>query len=142
MKTIFFILIFLVLFCHFGFGVAKTPIKILKIYDGDTIQAKIDNEKFSIRLIGLDCYETKNINRAYKQAYENNLTIDDVIDKGIKSKKYLEKLYKNNKNKEIFFDFKGIDKYKRALGILYFGEINVNKALLNNGGCLEYNYKK
>ncbi len=54
-----------------------------KIYDGDIIQAKVNNgNKFSIQLTGIDCYETSKIHRAYKQAYVDKLTINEVIKKG------------------------------------------------------------
>ena len=44
---------------------ASIPVEVLKIYDGDTIKVKIDNgNKFSIRLVGIDCYETSKIHRA------------------------------------------------------------------------------
>ena len=55
---------------------SKTPVRIVKILDGDTVRAKINDNIFSIRLIGIDCYETTPNNRAYKQAYNNNLTIE------------------------------------------------------------------
>lgn len=135
------IVVICVFFSSVALAGAKIPIQILKIYDGDTILAKIDNEKFSIRLIGIDCYETSDINRAYKQAYQSNLKIDEVIRKGKESGEYLKKMYENNKNKPIYLDFKGIDKYGRALGVVYFNGINVNEELLNNGGCMRYNYK-
>lgn len=122
------------------YGNEKTLIDIIKITDGDTILAKIDNNQFNIRLIGIDCYETSKIHRAYKQAYENELKIEDVIKKGIQSKKFLEILYEKNKNKDIFLDFKGIDKYGRALGIVYFEKININSEMMKNGGCYMYNY--
>lgn len=32
--------------------------KILKVYDGDTIQIKAKESDLSIRLYGIDCYET------------------------------------------------------------------------------------
>ena len=37
---------------------SKTPVRIVKILDGDTVRAKINDNIFSIRLIGIDCYET------------------------------------------------------------------------------------
>ena len=46
------------------------PITITKIYDGDTVGARIEGEVFLVRLKGVDCYETMRINRAYRQAYE------------------------------------------------------------------------
>lgn len=113
-------------------------VKLLKIYDGDTVLLKINENSFSARLYGIDCFETSKINRAYKQAYENKIDVNEVIKNGKSSKKYLEKLYRQNK-KNIYFEFIGIDKYSRALGILYFNNININQDLVKNGGC--YNYK-
>ena len=49
---------------------------------------------------------------------------------------YLENLYKSNKDKPVYIDFKGIDHYVRALGVIYFGKLNVNEDLLKNGGLL------
>lgn len=117
----------------------RIPIEITKIYDGDTVEAKIDNNNpFKIRLIGIDCYETSKIHRAYKQAYCNQKTIEDVVQLGLNSKEYLKNLYNQNKNRDIFLEFKGIDIYGRALGILYFDSLNVNERLKNAGGCLVY----
>ena len=105
-------------------------VDVVEIYDGDTIGAKI---------IGIDCYETTKNNRSYKQAYLDNLNIDDVIQKGKYSKNYLKKLYKKN-NSDIYFGFMGIDKYSRALGILYFNGLNVNEKMKTQGGCKSYIY--
>lgn len=115
------------------------PVEIVEILDGDTVSLKIENNKFSLRLSNIDCYETSTIHRAYKQAYMNNLSIDEVIERGKKSKSYLEDLYK--KTNSVYLNFKGIDNYGRALGILYFDELNVNEELKQNGGCMQYLYK-
>lgn len=121
-----------------AFADTRTPVEITKITDGDTVVAQIGDNKFRVRLIGIDCYETSNNNRAYKQAYKNNLSIDEVIDKGLNSKLYLEKLHNQNKNSQTFLDFKGLDIYNRVLGVLYFGKINVNENLMQHGGCMAY----
>lgn len=119
----------------------KVPIKIVSISDGDSIKAKIDENEFRVRLIGIDCYETCKIHRAYRQAYEHNLQVDDVVQKGNVSKQYLQNLYTRNKNKNIYLEFKGVDVYGRALGILYFDKMNVNEEMKKNGGCMFYEYK-
>lgn len=142
MKIIFFILSTLIFCCCLAYADFRIPIEVVRIFDGDTIQGRIEKEEFSIRLVGIDCYETSDINRAYKQAYKNNLKIEEVLNRGVESKEFLEKLYKNNKNKGVYLDFKGVDKYGRALGVVYLGNINVNRELLNNGGCFEYVYRK
>lgn len=131
-----FILLIVFVFCSASYAVSKTPVRIVKILDGDTIRAKINDNIFSIRLIGIDCYETTSNNRAYKQAYNNNLTIGEVIKNGKFSKKYLINLYKNSNVQT--FEFMGLDYYKRPLGVLYFDDVNINQKMLNHGGCLKF----
>ena len=53
-----FILLIVFVLCSASYAASKTPVKIVKILDGDTIRAKINDNIFSIRLIGIDCYET------------------------------------------------------------------------------------
>ena len=119
----------------------KIPVTVIKIKDGDTIDVKLknNNNSFSIRLIGIDCYETSKIYRSYKQAYTNNLSIDMVVEKGILSKQFLEELYQNS-NQQVFLEFMGLDRYKRVLGIIYFGNINVNELMKTNGDYFLYEY--
>ncbi len=119
-----------------SYAASKTPVRIVKILDGDTVRAKINDNIFSIRLIGIDCYETTPNNRAYRQAYNNNLTIGEVIKNGKFSKKYLINLYKNSNVQT--FEFMGLDYYKRPLGVLYFDDVNINQKMLNHGGCLKF----
>lgn len=131
-----FILLIVFVLCSASYAASKTPVKIVKILDGDTVRAKINDNIFSIRLIGIDCYETTSNNRAYKQAYNNNLTIGEVIKNGKFSKKYLINLYKNSNVQT--FEFMGLDYYKRPLGVLYFDNVNINQKMLNHGGCLKF----
>ena len=123
------------------FAETKIPIQHIKIKDGDTIDVKIEKNTFPVRLIGIDCYETGRIHRAYRQAYDNNLSIDEVIARGKQSTAYLENLYRANKNNQVYIDFKGVDIYGRALGVIYFDKLNVNEDLQKNGGCMIYNYE-
>ena len=120
----------------------STPITITKIYDGDTVQAEVEGEVFLVRLKGVDCYETMRISRAYRQAYEENITIEEVIKRGEKSKEYLSALFNQVQKDKIYFQFQGVDRYSRALGVLYFNKMNVNEEMINKGGCLVYEYKQ
>lgn len=118
---------------------SEIPIEIIKIYDGDTVIAKLENGNvFPIRLIDIDCFEAQVIDRAYKQSYYKKLSIENILEKGMQSKFYLISLLENSK--KISFDFMGIDKYKRALGILYFDGININKKMLDEKICEPYTY--
>lgn len=124
-----------------SFANEKIPITITKIIDGDTVRVKMESgNKFALRLAGIDCYETYLSHRAKSQAYDEKLDVDKVIKKGMSAKEYLKEL-KNN-TKDISFEFSGIDKYSRVLGILYFDNININQKLINEKYCKVYEYKE
>lgn len=115
----------------------KIPVKIIKVIDGDTVLAQIDNNKFKIRLYGIDCFETStDIARAYKQAYYNHFDINKVVFYGHQATKELNKYIQK---KDIKFEFKGIDLYGRALGILYDDKnTNINECMLKTPYCFFY----
>ncbi|MBQ8847516.1 MAG: thermonuclease family protein [Candidatus Gastranaerophilales bacterium] len=118
---------------------SKIPIKIDKVYDGDTIRVKLDSgNKFDIRFYKIDCYETSKIHRAYYQAYCDKITIEEVLKRGKRAKNYLVNAL--DADKPIYFEFKGVDKYNRVLGVLFLGDINLNNQMTNTGLCKPYNY--
>lgn len=137
-------IIILLLIVFFGLSVSaseKVEVKLSRIYDGDTVEVLNEKkEKENIRLIGIDCYETSTNNRAYKQAYENDIRIEEVITRGTKSKLALVELFKTNSKKQLYLERYGKDHYNRTLGIIYLGKINVNKYMLKSGNAMEYNY--
>ncbi len=123
------------------FAAERVQVTLSRVYDGDTIE--VVNEtgtKENIRLIGIDCYETSANNRAYKQAYENKLLIEQVIAEGTKAKRALIELFKMNASKKLYLERHGKDHYNRTLGIIYLGKININKYMLESGNALEYRY--
>lgn len=119
----------------------RVQVTLFRVYDGDTIEViNENNQKENIRLIGIDCYETSTNNRAYKQAYENKLSIEQVVAGGTKAKLALIELFKTNKSKKLYLERHGKDHYNRTLGIIYLGKININKYMLESGNALEYKY--
>lgn len=115
-------------------------IKVSRVLDGDTVEiSNIINHKTKVRLLGIDCYETSAINRAYKQAYENKLTIDEVIYLGNESTEILRTFLDRNKA-QIYLQPKGTEKYGRTLGIIYAGDTNINEYMVEYGKCMEFNY--
>ena len=138
-KSLLFILLFFLL--QISTSASTIPINVIKVYDGDTVRVKMSNgNKFSIRLYGVDCYETSRIHRAYTQAYQNNVDVEEIISKGKIAKNYLENI--SSKSKSAKFEFCGVDKYSRVLGILYLDNINVNEELLKKKLCFKYEYKE
>ena len=115
-------------------------IKITKITDGDTVKGIVNGKEISIRLSGIDCYETSKRDRAYKQAYLNKITIEEVVEKGKESKTILTNLLQNQNN--VTVKFTDVDnRYNRNVGILYINNINVNEYMIKNGGCMPFEYK-
>ncbi len=111
--------------------------KLSRVIDGDTIEVQLQQTKAKVRLAGIDCFETSKIHRAYKQAYLNKMTIDEVMFKGYQAKGHLNNMLYGNKNIKI--KILGIDKYGRLLGIVYDSENrNINQVLINYGICPEY----
>lgn len=138
-KIIVFILFFLTLTTLTAFAECCNA-KLIKIYDGDTIRVSINGQEQSIRLIGIDCYETSKIHRAYKQAYQNNISIEEVVRRGKESKLILTHFLKTHP--DITIETHGTDKYGRTLGVVYANGTNVNEYMLYNGGAMKYVYGK
>ncbi len=115
-------------------------IQITKVTDGDTVKGIVNGKEISIRLSGIDCYETSKRDRCYKQAYLNKMTVEDVIVKGKASKQILTDLLKSSN--DITVQFTDIDtRYNRHVGIIYAGSLNVNKYMIDSGGCTDFEYK-
>ena len=124
-----------------SFANEKIPITITKIIDGDTVNVQMQSgNKFALRMVGIDCFEAYENHRTLLQANENNLPIKEVLNKGKESKKYLEKL--KNSATTISFEFRGLDKYSRVLGILYFDNTNINQKLIDENYCRVFEYKE
>ncbi len=119
------------------FANSKTEITVLKVYDGDSILARIEESGsvFRIRLIDIDCFEGKKSARSKHQAKKFNKNEDEIIDGGNLAGNYLKEILEN---KKVEFDFQGIDKYNRALGVLYADGENINQKMLKNPYCVAF----
>ena len=93
------------------------PIKIIKIYDGDTITALTSQkEKIKIRLYGIDAPELK---QPFGKASKRHLI--DLIS-----------------NKSLNINEKGKDKYGRTLAVLYNGDQDINAKMVIDGYAWAY----
>ena len=118
---------------------ALTKIDVEKIYDGDTILARIKDNTFRIRLIDIDCFEGTTSDRAKWQAKKYKKTIQEIVNGGNLAREILENKLNN---KEVFFLFQGIDKYNRALGYLFVNEKNINSEMAQTSYCSYWKPKK
>jgi micrococcal nuclease len=102
--------------------------------DGDTIKVKFDGKLTTIRLIGIDTFETHKNNKAYRQAYENNITIDEVITRGKRAKEYIKEALSSHKDFYFEYDEEFLDRYKRTLAYIWFNDNDMlNLDIVCNG---------
>mgnify|MGYP001419956744 CR=1 FL=1 len=103
--------------------------KLIKIIDGDTIDAEIDlgfkiSVRKRIRFLGINAPETRTRDLEEKQA-------------GLKTKSRLETLFDTSKG---VFTLKshGVGKFGRVLGEIFIENININELLLKEGLASKY----
>lgn len=115
--------------------------------DGDTISITLREGRASVRLTGIDCFESKMNDRVYLQMRKNYLTKDEILDKGIKAKKILNEIISQNSD-EIWLNITGIDRtYGRLVGIIYYKDtkgnfVNINEIMKKSGSCPVFIFKK
>ena len=140
-KTVFYTILFAALFVQSAFA-HEFVATIIKINDGDTITALVNNETTKIRLLEVDCFETKNNNRVEFQQKYYGLSADEVIKRGNQSHKKLKNLLKDHKY--IRVEWKKRDSFGRILGQAYLDDIksadviDINRYMLESGGCNKY----
>lgn len=140
-KTVFYLVLFTILLEQ-SVSAHEFVATIIKINDGDTLTAMVNNETTKIRLLDVDCYETKKNTRANFQQKYYGLSADEVIQKGKQSRKKLKKLLKDHRY--IRVEWEKRDSFGRILGKVYLddiksvGVIDVNQYMLKTGGCNKY----
>ena len=103
--------------------------KVLKVVDGDTIDALIDlgfdmHKSIRVRLVGINSPESRT-----RDLEEKKL--------GLAAKARLKEILKSNKNK-IILESQGVGKYGRCLGVIRINDTNVNQQLVQEGHAVEY----
>ncbi len=96
-----------------------------RVIDGDTI----DSTCGRIRLTKIDSYESKRNNRAYKQAYYNKVTVEDIVKLG-KQATIITTNELADKDFELVVGSPSIDKYGRTLGEIFINGESINEKLL------------
>lgn len=130
-------IIFLMMFFSLSASATETEVEVIKVIDGDTIKVLMNGEKENIRLIDIDCFETRKNKRAIFQAENYHLSIGEVIKRGNYSKQALANLLKNET--KIILKWNKRDFFNRILGEIYTSKnININQYMLNEGGCFKY----
>lgn len=97
MKPILFILLFALISCvepcncpteqniHLDY---QSSVELVYITDGDTFKTEIQEETIIIRLLGIDCFETRHGTRLTEQANKANISIDSAYQIGLNTKQF------------------------------------------------------
>ena len=103
--------------------------KLIRVIDGDTIDALID--------LGFDTWTKKRIRLYGINAPESRTKDLQEKELGLAAKDRLEELFKVYSD-EFILESRGIGKYGRCLGILFIDNQNINELLISEGHARKY----
>ena len=103
--------------------------KVLRVVDGDTLDAQVDLgfdtfKKIRIRLVGINTPESRTRDLVEKE-------------KGLAAKARVKELLKEHKNKFILHS-QGVGKFGRCLGEIFLGDSKLNDILIEEGHAVPY----
>ena len=104
--------------------------KVTKVIDGDTVHANCGGKDAKIRLTVIDSYESRKNSRAFQQAYQQQLTVEEVVIRGKKATG-IAKTELSGKDIIVVMPPKTkIDRYNRILGAVYIDCVDINLKML------------
>jgi endonuclease YncB( thermonuclease family) len=103
------------------------------IIDGDTWKFAIGEDLFGIRVLGIDCFETRKGSRLTKQANKSGISIDSALFLGKKAKEFANNLLFMKKI-TIIRDYNedNMDVYGRLLRKVYINQMSYDSLLIIN----------
>ena len=134
-KTFFYAILFAISFIKATMA-HEAVVVVNDVQDGDTFSAMVHDEDTKIRLLDVDCYETRKNARAKFQHEYYSLSYDEIFERGRASKQKLKELIGKSKKLRITWDRR--DGFGRILGKVYLDDTEVNQYMLETGGCNKY----
>ncbi len=111
-------LILIAVFLSFALPAGAGQFKVTRVYDGDTLKATGHDIEIKVRLVGIDCPETKKRKNKPGQPF------------GEKAKSFLAAMVLN---KQVFIKGYGTGPYNRILAVVYVDRKNINLELIKAG---------
>lgn len=108
----------------------QTECIVAKVIDGDTFHAYCNKVYTKIRMVEIDSYESRLNNRAYKQAWQQKLTPEQIVGRGKKASSITKK---ELLNKHVILtqpQKQKIDIYGRTLAKVYIDCVDINNKFL------------
>lgn len=113
---------------------ALIPIKVIRIIDGDTFKGIIESDTLTVRLIGIDCPESRKNTKAYNDAKESENDVGTIVAMGELAKEFTKKHLKKNETVYLEFDVGENDKYGRILAYVWLSDtLMYNDLILKEG---------
>lgn len=112
----------------------QAEVFVFRVIDGDTFIFTINNEEFGVRILGVDCFETRRNDRLEKQALKAGISIDSAYILGHRAKHLVDSLICERTIKitresiEVNFDT-----YARLLRHAWFEGKKIADILIENG---------
>ena len=103
----------------------KSDEKEAHIVDGDTIDLIFDGESTRIRLIGIDTFESRSSIKAKAQAYDYNISLEEVIKRGKRATTYIHEQLSKRVKHYLEYDEDYLDRYKRTLAYVWFSQTDM-----------------
>jgi endonuclease YncB( thermonuclease family) len=107
---------------------------VIDISDGDTFSIYYKNQRWKVRVLYVDCFETSRGSRLSDQARRAGISEDSALALGFKAKDFAKKILLNKKV-ELLRDFKepNLDTYGRLLRITIVDGMRYDSLLRVNG---------
>jgi len=111
-------LLFLLLFFVSPLFAAENAV-VSRVVDGDTIKVMYNNQKISVRLIGIDTPESKNNAKARKDSQKTKQSVKAIVALGKQAAGFTGSLVKPGDTVSLEFDVQKYDRYQRILAYVY-----------------------
>ncbi|MEI8135608.1 MAG: thermonuclease family protein [bacterium] len=102
---------------------SSAKVIVSRVVDGDTFEFAIESDTISLRIIGIDAYETRHGARLDSQAAHAKISVDSALSLGKLAKQFADSLL-SHKEVLIVRDYRNenFDTYNRLLRHVYYFE--------------------
>jgi len=129
--------VFILVLCMLAFIVpcfSESPVTVLYIYDGDTLQLDIEGRRERVRLIGIDTPESYENDRAVRISRRTGKELKSIIAEGKRASAFVKNLLHQGDEVTIEFDTERRDRYNRLLGYVYLSDGRMlNEVIIKSG---------
>jgi micrococcal nuclease len=118
---------------------ARVEVQLLSIADGDTIRVRHKGESVLVRFIGIDAPESRDSERAVRQAERTGTSVKSVLAIGQRASKVLSELLREVSTVILEFDVQRTDHFGRTLAYVHRPDgLFLNREMVRRGYARPY----